>query len=68
MSAWVEYIKPFYPEGKRGRPPKNIETMLRMYLLQNGFTLSGEGAEYAIYDRYAMKYFYEYRFYDQTST
>ena len=31
---WVEYIKPYYPTGKRGRPPKGIEKMLRMYLLQ----------------------------------
>ena len=22
---WVEYIKPNYPSGKRGRPPKGIE-------------------------------------------
>ncbi len=56
-SAWAEYIKPFYPEGKHGRPPKNIETMLRMYLLQNWFTLSDEGAEDAVYDSYAMRTF-----------
>lgn len=56
-SAWVEYIKPFYPNGKHGRPPKNIETMLRMYLLQNWFSLSDEGVEDAIYDSYAMRTF-----------
>ena len=27
---WVEYIAPFYPNGKRGRPPMGIEKMLRM--------------------------------------
>ena len=28
---WVSVIVPFYPSGKRGRPPKGIEKMLRMY-------------------------------------
>lgn len=37
---WVEYIKPYYPSGKRGRSPKGIEKMLRMYLLQCWFNLS----------------------------
>ena len=31
---WVGIIMPFYPSGKRGRPPKGIELMLRMYLVQ----------------------------------
>ena len=30
---WVSVIMPYYPSGKRGRPPKGIEKMLRMYLL-----------------------------------
>ena len=46
----VEYIKPYYPSGKRGRPPKGIEKMLRMYLLQCWFNLSDEGVEDTIYD------------------
>jgi len=54
---WVEIIKPFYPEGKRGRKPVGIETMLRMYLMQNWFNLSDVGIEDAIYDSYAMKKF-----------
>lgn len=54
---WVELIRPDYPSGERGRPPKNIETMLRMYLLQNWFNLSDEGVEDAIYDSYAMRRF-----------
>ena len=36
---WVCIIKPYYPEGKRGRPTRGIETMLRMYFLQIWFTL-----------------------------
>ena len=31
---WVEFVRPYYPNGKRGRPTKGIEKMLRMYLLQ----------------------------------
>ena len=37
---WVGVIEPYYPKGKRGRPPMGIEKMLRMYLLQIGFNLS----------------------------
>ena len=54
---WVSFIAPFYPSGKRGRPPKGIEKMLRMYLLQVWFHLSDEGTEDAIYDSYAMRKF-----------
>ncbi|MDR2489304.1 MAG: transposase [Desulfovibrio sp.] len=41
---WVAYIEPYYPSGRRGRPPIGIEKMLRMYLLQCWFNLSDEGA------------------------
>jgi IS5 family transposase len=54
---WVAYIEPYYPKGERGRPPKGIEKMLRMYLLQVWFSLSDEGVEDAIYDSYAMRKF-----------
>lgn len=56
-SQWIDLIRPFYPSGKRGRPPKEIETMLRMYLMQNWFNLSDEGIEDSIYDSYAMRSF-----------
>ena len=36
-------IRPYYPEGKRGRPPIALELMLRMYLLQCWFNLSDLG-------------------------
>ena len=54
---WVEIIKPYYPSGKRGRPPMGIETMLRMYLMQDWFNLADEAIEDAIYDSYAMRSF-----------
>ena len=54
---WVGKIQPYYPTGKRGRPPRGIEVMLRMYLLQIWFNLSDEGLEDAIYDSYAFRQF-----------
>lgn len=54
---WVSIVEPYYPNGKRGRRPRGIETMLRMLLLENWFDLSDEGIEDAIYDSYAMKWF-----------
>ena len=54
---WVGVIEPYYPQGKRGRPPMGIEKMLRMYLLQIWFNLSDPATEDAIYDSYAMRKF-----------
>ena len=54
---WVEFVRPYYPNGKRGRPTKGIEKMLRIYLLQIWFNLSDEGVEDAIYDSYAFRKF-----------
>jgi IS5 family transposase len=54
---WISIIKPYYPDGKRGRPTRGIETMLRMYFLQIWFSLSDEMTEESIYDSHAMKKF-----------
>lgn len=54
---WVERIRPYYPSGRRGRPPKNIETMLRMYLMQIWYGLSAARIEDVVYDSYAMRSF-----------
>jgi IS5 family transposase len=59
---WCEYIKPYYYHNTQGRPPRGIETMLRMYLLQVWFTLSDEAVEESIYDSYAMKTFMQIDF------
>jgi IS5 family transposase len=56
-AEWVSIIKPYYPDGKRGRPPRGIETMLRMYLLQIWFNMSDEMVEDSIYDSFAMRSF-----------
>ena len=54
---WIAMIAPYYPSGKRGRPTRGIETMLRMYLLQIWLNLSDVGVEDAIYDSYCMRKF-----------
>lgn len=56
-SEWVELIRPYYPKGERGRQPRGIEPMLRMYLLQVWFNLSDEMVEDALYDSHAMRSF-----------
>ena len=62
---WIDLIKPYYPSGKRGRPTRGIETMLRMYLMQNWFNLSDAGLEDAIYGSYAMRSFMNIDFYKE---
>ncbi len=64
---WVALIQPFYFKGERGRPPKGIEKMLRMYLLQGWFNLSDEGVEDAIYDSYAMRKFMGINFIEENT-
>jgi transposase, IS5 family len=46
----VELIAPFYPEGKTGRPPFSLVTMLRVHFLQQWFNLSDLAMEEAFFD------------------
>ena len=46
----VELIAPFYPEGKTGRPPFSLVTMLRVHFLQQWFNLSDPAMEEAFFD------------------
>lgn len=50
-------LKPFYPAGKRGRPPIGLERMLRLYFLQQWYALADEALEDAVYDSQAMRAF-----------
>lgn len=61
----IALVKPFYPEGTRGRPARGIEKMLRMYLLQCWYNLSGEAVENSIYDSYAFRNFMKINFFDE---
>ena len=65
---WIALIEPCYPSGKRGRPTRGIETMLRMYLMQNWFNLSDAAMEDTIYDSYAMRSFMHLDFYKEQVT
>jgi len=56
-AEWTGLIAPHYYKAERGRKPRALETMLRMYLLQVWFSLSDEGVEEAIYDSHAMRRF-----------
>ena len=49
-SALVELVAPFAPEGRRGRPPFSVETMLRIHFMQQWFTLSDPAMEEALHD------------------
>ena len=63
---WIALIEPYYPSGKRGRPTRGIEVMLRMYLLQIWFNLSDAGVEDIIYDSYCMRKFMGIDFISET--
>ena len=49
-AALVERIAPYYPEGKTGRPPFSLHTMLRVHFMQQWFTLSDPAMEEAFFD------------------
>lgn len=47
---WVGGIRPCYYKGERGNKPYGIELMLRLYVLQNLYTLSDEGTMAEVID------------------
>jgi len=54
----IALIEPHYPRsGRVGRPPIGVPRMLRMYFLQQWYSLSDEGLEDAICDSQAMREF-----------
>jgi IS5 family transposase len=46
----VDLITPYVPEGRRGRPPFAVQTMLRIHFMQQWFTLSDPAMEEAFHD------------------
>jgi IS5 family transposase len=56
-SRLVALIQPHYPTGQRGRPPVGLERMLRIYFLQQWYTLADEALEDALYDSQALRTF-----------
>jgi IS5 family transposase len=49
-AALVELIAPYYPEGRTGRPPFYLLTMLCIHFMQQWFTLSDPAMEEAFFD------------------
>lgn len=51
-------VAPFYPKAQgAGRPPVGLERMLRIYVLQHLYNLSGPAVEEQLYDSAAMRRF-----------
>ena len=46
----VALVAPYAPEGKKGRPPFAVETMLRIHFMQQWFPLSDPAMEEALHD------------------
>jgi len=56
-SGLIALIEPHYPNTGKGRPPHDLERMLRIYFLQQWFNLSDPQAEDSIYDSESMRRF-----------
>jgi len=53
----LSLIEPHYPLAGRGRHPYPLETMLRIHLLQNWYSLSDPGMEEELYENTPMRSF-----------
>ena len=56
-AALVSLIAPYYPEGRNGRPPFALETMLRIHFMQQWFALSDPAMEEAFFDTPLLREF-----------
>ena len=56
-AALVDLIEPHYPKAGNGRPPRSLQTMLRIYCVANWFNLANEACEDALCDIAAFKDF-----------
>ena len=50
-------IDPYYTKPRKGRPQMPLSAMLRIYFLQQWYSLSDPGAEEALYDMHSMRNF-----------
>lgn len=50
-------ISPHYAKPRKGRPQMPLSVMLRIYFLQQWYSLSDPGAEEALYDMHSMRDF-----------
>ena len=49
-AALEELLAPYYPEGRKGRPPFSLLTMLRIHFMQQWFPLSDTAMEEGFFD------------------
>ena len=56
-SRLLKLIEPYYPKAGNGRPPMPMETMLRIYFIQQWYSLSDPAEEEALYDIESMRRF-----------
>jgi transposase, IS5 family len=59
-SRLLEALGPFYypdSQDRRRRPPISLERMLRMYFVQQWYSLADEALEDAVYDSQALRHF-----------
>lgn len=54
---WISIIKPYYYKGERGNKPYDLERMLRIYLVQNLYNLSGMATVAEVIDSRAFSDF-----------
>jgi IS5 family transposase len=50
-------VEPYYPKAGNGRQPVGLSIMLRVYFLQQWFSLSDPGAEDALYESPVLRRF-----------
>ena len=62
----LELIEPHYPKAGKGRRPRGLETMLRIYFMQHWFNLSDPGMEDALYDVPCMRTFAKLDLFDES--
>ena len=56
-SVMLKPIKTKYPKGSRGRPPVPVESLLRIYFMQQWYGLSDPAMEDSLYDIESMRRF-----------
>lgn len=54
---FLQVIEPFYPTGERGRKPKELTMMLKIYFLQQWYNISDPLMEEEIYDKASFQKF-----------
>ena len=54
---WISLIRPYYYKGERGNKPYDLERMLRIYLVQNLYNLSGMATVTEVIDSRAFSDF-----------